>query len=76
LRLIDTPWLQIEAEQARILLHVQPGARRNNNIGLHDGMLKLRVVAAAIQWQGEYAGVPFGRRRIGAVTQLCKKVWA
>jgi uncharacterized protein (TIGR00251 family) len=48
LRLIDTPWLQIEAEQARILLHVQPGASRSEIVGLHGGALKLRVAAAAI----------------------------
>jgi len=44
----DTPWLQFEPEQARILLYVQPGASSSEIVGLHDGALKLRVAAAAV----------------------------
>ena len=59
--------------QARVTLRVQPGARRNEVVGLVEGVLRVRVTApaqggkanrAVVQLLADLLGVPRGRIRI------------
>src|SRR3972149_4222289 len=52
---------------ARVLieLHVQPGARRTEVSGLHDGRLKIRLAARAVEGAANAALIDFLAGRFG-----------
>ena len=60
-------WLREEGDALVLSLHVQPGAKRTEIAGTHDGALKLRLAAPPIEgkanaelvrWLAESFGVP------------------
>jgi hypothetical protein len=44
-------WYQIKEDRLTLTVHVQPGAKRTEVIGLHGDALKIRVAAAAVEGQ-------------------------
>ncbi len=48
-------WLNASSEGVDLLVHVQPGARRNGVAGLHGGRLKVAVAAPAIDGRANLA---------------------
>lgn len=46
-----TDWYQIRDDRLTLTLHVQPGAKRTEVIGLHGDALKIKVAAAAVEGQ-------------------------
>jgi len=55
------------AEEALVLeLHVQPGATRTEVAGLHDGRLKVRLAAQAVDGRANAALVNFIAAQLGA----------
>lgn len=60
-------WLAVQDGTLRIALYVQPGARKTELAGEHDGALKIRLAAppvdgkanaALVLWLAEALGVP------------------
>lgn len=41
-------WLRSEAEAVVLSLHIQPGAKRTEVVGLHGAALKIRLAAAPV----------------------------
>lgn len=44
-------WYRRDGERITLTLHIQPGAKRTEVAGLHDGALKIRVAAAPVEGQ-------------------------
>lgn len=44
-------WYRIKDDCLIVTLHIQPGAKRTEIIGLHGDALKIRVAAAAVEGQ-------------------------
>lgn len=64
-------WLKINADSAQILLHVQPGARTSEIVGVHGDALKIRIAAAAIEGKANAAVCQFIANKLGiCVTQV------
>ncbi|QNM95958.1 DUF167 domain-containing protein [Chitinimonas koreensis] len=66
-------WFRRDGEDWLLSLYLQPGARKTEVAGLHDGALKLRLAAppvegranaALIGWLADWFGVPKNRVRI------------
>jgi uncharacterized protein len=52
-------------KQVVIEVHVQPGASRSEVVGLHDGRLKIRLRARAVEGQANAALVEFLAAELG-----------
>ena len=48
---MSTPWYRIDGDCIILTLHVQPGAKRTETAGIHDGALKIRVAAPPVEGQ-------------------------
>jgi hypothetical protein len=46
-----TPWYRVDGDCIILTLHVQPGAKRTEATGIHDGALKIRVAAPPVEGQ-------------------------
>lgn len=57
-----TGWYQIRDDRLTLTLHVQPGAKRTEAIGLHGDALKIKVAAAAVEGQANTRLLEFLRR--------------
>jgi hypothetical protein len=57
-----TDWYQIKDDSFTLTVHVQPGAKRTEVIGLHGDALKIRVAAAAIEGQANARLLDFLRK--------------
>lgn len=44
-------WYRIDGDKVILTLHIQPGARRTEIAGLHDGALKIRIAAPPVEGQ-------------------------
>jgi hypothetical protein len=55
-------WFQIKEDRLTITVHVQPGAKRTEVIGLHGDALKIRVAAAAVEGQANARLLDFLRK--------------
>lgn len=59
-------WYRRTGERLLLDVHVQPGAARTGVAGLHDGRLKLRLAARAVDGRANAALVEFIATRLGA----------
>ncbi len=50
-----TPWLRADGLACILDIAVQPGAKRSELVGLHDGALRIRVAAPALDGRGNAA---------------------
>lgn len=66
-------WYRAEGDAWLLTIYLQPGARKTEVAGLHDGALKLRLAAppvegkanaALIAWLADWFGVPKNRVQI------------
>lgn len=56
--LSDT-WYRSDGERIVLTLHIQPGAKRTEVAGVHDGALKIRIAAAPVEGQANARLVDF-----------------
>lgn len=59
------PWLRVTAAGVEITLYVQPGAKKTELAGEHDGALKLRVNAPPVEGKANAAVLTFIAERCG-----------
>lgn len=57
-----TGWYQLRDGRLTLTLHVQPGAKRTEVIGLHGDALKIKVAAAAVEGQANTRLLDFLRK--------------
>jgi len=55
-------WYQLKEDRLTLTVHVQPGAKRTEVIGLHGDALKIRVAAAAVEGQANARLLDFLRK--------------
>lgn len=55
-------WYQTRENRLTLTLHVQPGAKRTEVIGLHGDALKIKVAAAAVEGQANSRLLEFLRK--------------
>ncbi|GAO36780.1 hypothetical protein SCT_2195 [Sulfuricella sp. T08] len=55
-------WYQLREDRLTLTVHVQPGAKRTEVIGLHGDALKIRVAAAAVEGQANTRLLDFLRK--------------
>ncbi len=58
---------------ARIEIYVQPRASRTEIAGLHDGLIKIRVAAPAVENAANLALIEFVAKRLG-IAKRCVRV--
>ena len=58
-------WLRATADGVEITLYVQPGAKKSEVAGEHDGALKLRINAPPVEGKANAAVVAFVAERCG-----------
>lgn len=60
------PWYRFSDDRQCLLLelYIQPGASRTEVAGLHDGLLKIRVAAAAVDNQANEALIRFLKKAL------------
>ncbi len=59
---VDTSWFHLKDDKLTLTLHVQPGAKRTEVIGLHGDALKIKVAAAAVEGQANARLLEFLRK--------------
>ncbi len=52
-------WQRRDGERIILTLHIQPGAKRTEVAGIHDGALKIRINAAPVEGQANARLVAF-----------------
>lgn len=55
-------WYQLKDDCLTLTVHVQPGAKRTEVIGLHGDALKIRVAATAVEGQANARLLDFLRK--------------
>ncbi|MCZ2135781.1 MAG: DUF167 family protein [Burkholderiales bacterium] len=55
----DPAWLKTTADGIEIALYVQPGAKKSEFAGEHDGALKLRINAPPVEGRANAAVIAF-----------------
>lgn len=58
-------WYQVRDDRLTLTLHVQPGAKRTEVMGLHGDALKIRVAAAAVEGNANARLLEFLRKVFG-----------
>ena len=58
-------WLKATADGVEITLYVQPGAKKSEVAGEHDGALKLRINAPPVEGKANAAVIAFVAERCG-----------
>ncbi|MFH1495013.1 MAG: DUF167 family protein [Pseudomonadota bacterium] len=48
---ISASWYHIDGNRTILSLHIQPGAKRTEIVGIHDGALKIRIAAPPVEGQ-------------------------
>ena len=59
-------WYRRTGARLMLEVHVQPGAKRSEVAGLHDGRLKVRIAAPAADGRANAALVAFVSAQLGA----------
>lgn len=57
-------WYRLRDDCLTLAVHVQPGAKRTEVIGLHGDALKIRVAAAAVEGQANARLLDFLRKAL------------
>ena len=57
-------WLQVTAARALLTVHVQPGARRTEIVGLHGDALKIRLSAPPVDGKANATLLAFIAERL------------
>ncbi|CAH1386097.1 conserved hypothetical protein [Candidatus Nitrotoga sp. M5] len=52
-------WYHLEKNNIKLVLHVQPGAKRTEVIGLHDDALKIRLAVPPVEGRANEALLRF-----------------
>ena len=58
-------WLRWNGSAARLTLHIQPGARKTEVVGLHGDALKIRLAAPPVDGKANGALLEFIANRLG-----------
>ena len=48
---MPAPWYRINGHRITLVLYIQPGAKRSEITGIHDGALKIRIAAPPLAGQ-------------------------
>lgn len=62
-------WLRSEAEAVVLSLHIQPGARKTEVVGLHGTALKIRLAAPPVDGKANLALIEFLAEKLGVAKQ-------
>ena len=58
-------WLQVAATRALLTVHVQPGAKTTEIVGLHGDALKIRLAAPPVDGKANATLIAFIADRLG-----------
>ncbi len=58
-------WLQASADGVILTLHIQPGAKRTEVVGLHGDALKIRLAAPPVDGKANEALIAFIAEAVG-----------
>lgn len=58
-------WLRGDGDDAVLTLHIQPGAKRSEIVGLHGEALKIRLAAPPVDGKANEALLAFIAERLG-----------
>ena len=59
-------WLRADGDGAVLSLHIQPGAKRTEVVGLHGDALKIRLAAPPVDGKANAALLEFIAKKVGA----------
>lgn len=59
------PWLAKEVGAVVLTLHIQPGARKTEIVGVHGGALKVRLAAPPVDGKANLALIDFLAEQLG-----------
>lgn len=59
------PWYRLDAAGVRLALYVQPGAKKTEWAGEHDGALKLRLAAPPVEGKANQALLAWLAKTLG-----------
>ncbi len=48
---MPSPWYRRDGDRIILTLHIQPGAKRTEVAGIHDGALKIKIAAPPVEGQ-------------------------
>lgn len=58
-------WLTIHPHDLRLTLHIQPGAKKSEIVGLHGDALKIRLAAPPVDGKANAALMAFIAQKLG-----------
>ncbi len=61
-----TPWLRADGDGVMLTLHIQPGAKRTEVVGLHGEALKIRLASPPVDGKANDALLAFISGKVGA----------
>jgi uncharacterized protein (TIGR00251 family) len=61
-----TDWLKTDSTGVILTLHIQPGAKKSEIVGLHGDALKIRLAAPPVDGKANAALVAFIAAKVGA----------
>jgi uncharacterized protein (TIGR00251 family) len=59
-------WIRADGERVVLTLHIQPGARKTEVVGLHGEALKVRLAAPPVDGKANAALIAFIASKVGA----------
>lgn len=71
---MSDPWLRATAAGAVLTLHVQPGAKRSEVVGLHGDALKIRLAAPPVDGKANACLLEFLAERLGCTKSALELV--